>query len=65
MMVSILFFGENGRIIKPQIARISPIQLESPIQGPETQSTFHPHAQRSAFRRRGARQQALSPLANH
>ena len=30
---------------------------ESPIPLPETPSAFHPHAQRNAFRRRGARQQ--------
>jgi hypothetical protein len=35
-------------------------RIESPIQVPQTQSAFHPHAQRNAFRRRGARLQSRS-----
>ena len=35
-------------------------ERESPIQAPETQSAFHPRAQRDAFRCRGARQQSRS-----
>jgi hypothetical protein len=33
---------------------------ESQVQVPETQSIFHPRAQRNAFRRRDARQQSRS-----
>ena len=36
--VSILFFGENGKIINPQIARISPIQ-------PNCRFEFHKRGQ--------------------
>jgi hypothetical protein len=34
--------------------------LKSQIPIPKTQSAFHPHAQRTASRRRGARQQSRS-----
>src|SRR5215469_5671453 len=43
---------------------------ESPVPVPETQSAFHPRAQRNAFRRRDVRQQRrlfalLNPLLRH
>jgi len=53
--------GEKYASLSSQFAAEHGSQI--PI--PETQSAFHRHAQRSAFRGRDARQQALSPVANH
>jgi hypothetical protein len=41
-------------VSKPRLAEA----YQSPIQVPEKQSAFHPHAQRNAFRRHDARQQS-------
>jgi hypothetical protein len=38
-------------------------RLELPFQLPQTRSTFHPHAQRNAFRRRDVRQSRSFGLA--
>jgi hypothetical protein len=56
-----------GRLIQIRLTtlsfeKISPLvntqfaKRESPIQAPETQSAFHPRAQRNAFRPRDVRQ---------
>ena len=54
------------RLTTPSLEKNSPPvktirrKRESPIRVPKTQSAFHPHAQRNAFRRRDARQQSRS-----
>ena len=47
-------FGKNRRQPVKAIRR----KRESRIRVPETQSAFHPHAQRNAFRRRDVRPQS-------
>jgi hypothetical protein len=59
-MVSILFFGGNGKIIKPQICADFADTAGLLIRVRQTQSTFHPLAQRNAFRCRDVRQQSRS-----
>src|SRR6266478_2141691 len=60
LTVSRQFFEGHGNIIKPQIARISPIRPRLLIRVPQTQSAFHRPAQRNACRRRDARLQSRS-----
>src|SRR6266446_9011588 len=54
------------RLTAPSLDKIKPTsqdnsqRLKPPIPVPETQSTFHPHAQRNAFRRRDARRKSRS-----
>ena len=54
-------FDDGRALIKiPSIVNTIRRERKSPIRVPETQSAFHPHAQRNAFRRRDVRLQSRS-----
>src|SRR5215468_3549446 len=58
-----MLWKKSKRAMEPNAQRLAKFVhslpgYKSPVPIPETQSVFHPHAQRNAFRCRGARQQS-------